>query len=384
MRRSGIILENQINGPEGTMATRKKQPAPTTSRPAATQKLSTVESPLVFISHDSRDADLAEAFGNLLTDASGGILKSFRSSDRKGSAGIEYGQEWYRAIMQKLDDATDVVALLTAHSVNRPWILYEAGVAKGKLGPNDRVFGIALGVTLEEAATGPFAQFQNSPDEEDAITSLVLQLIRRHPQAAPREEAVRRQVKAFRESVASLLKDRKKEAVQPPARADETSVAKFFEEIKVMVGSVPERVAGQLGADSQIRRIKRRRRFHPMMLEEMFHHPMWKESPDAAGLPILVAFSMLRDDFPWLYELGAHLYRTIESGDKRAIDRARKTLVNTLEMTMHGPFMFEMMGGPEDEEAFSFLRHFVREIDRYIPKVRRIRERESLTQEKKQ
>ena len=37
------------------------------------------ENPLVFISHDSRDADLAEAFGNLLTDASGGILKSFRS-----------------------------------------------------------------------------------------------------------------------------------------------------------------------------------------------------------------------------------------------------------------------------------------------------------------
>jgi hypothetical protein len=127
---------------------------------------------LVFISHDSRDADLAEAFSNLLTDASGGILKSFRSSDRKGTAGIEYGQEWYRAIMQKLDDATDVVALLTAHSVNRPWILYEAGVAKGKLSSNDRVLGIALGVSLDEAATGPFAQFQNSPDEEDAITGL--------------------------------------------------------------------------------------------------------------------------------------------------------------------------------------------------------------------
>src|SRR5215470_818878 len=84
------------------------------------------QNPLVFVSHDTRDADLAEAFSNLLTDASGGILKSFRSSDRKGTAGIEYGQEWYRAIMQKLDDATDVVALLTSNSINRPWILYEA------------------------------------------------------------------------------------------------------------------------------------------------------------------------------------------------------------------------------------------------------------------
>jgi len=213
------------------MAARKKATPHSDVAPVLEPKRVTTENPLVFISHDSRDADLAEAFGNLLTDASGGILKSFRSSDRKGTAGIEYGQEWYRAIMQKLDDATDVVALLTTHSVNRPWILYEAGVAKGKLSANDRVLGIALGVSLDEAATGPFAQFQNSPDEEAAITGLVLQLIRRHPQAAPREEAVQRQVQAFRQAVAALLKDRKKEPSQPAARVDETSVAKFFEEI---------------------------------------------------------------------------------------------------------------------------------------------------------
>jgi len=342
--------------------------------PAPAPKRPTTETPLIFISHDTRDADLAEAFTNLLTDASGGILKSFRSSDRKGTAGIEYGQEWYRAIMQKLDDATDVVALLTAHSINRPWILYEAGVAKGKLGANERVFGIALGVTLDEAATGPFAQFQNSPDEEEAITGLVLQLIRRHPQAAPREEAVRRQVKTFRESDATLLKDRKKETPQPPARTDETSVAKFFEEIKVLVRDVPERVAGQLGADPQMRRLRRRRRFHPMMMEELLHSPMFRESTDAGGLPILMMFSVLRDDFPWLYELGVQLYRAVEDGNPSAVERARKTLINTLEMTARGgPFMHEMMGGPEDEEAMMFLHHFARDIDRFILKPKRLR-----------
>src|SRR6185437_16745538 len=85
--------------------------------------------PLIFISHDHRDAQLAEAFGNLLGDASGGFLKSFRSPDRKGGAGIEFGAEWYGEIMSKINDATDVVALLTPRSIDRPWILYEAGVA---------------------------------------------------------------------------------------------------------------------------------------------------------------------------------------------------------------------------------------------------------------
>jgi len=328
----------------------------------------------VFISHDSRDADLAEAFGNLLTDASGGILKSFRSSDRKGTAGIEYGQEWYSAIMQKLDDATDVVALLTARSVDRPWILYEAGVAKGKLSANDRVFGIALGIPLDEAATGPFAQFQNSPDEEDAITTLVLQLIRRHPQAAPREEAVRRQVQTFREYIATLLKGRKKEALQPTARADETSVAKFYEEIKVLVGGVPDRVAGQLGVDPQTRRMRRRRRIHPGMLDDILHHPMWREEQGSDGVPILVMFSLFRDDFPWLYEIAAQLYRAIDEGDPRRIDRARRTLLNTIEITTRSPFMHEMMmNGPDDEESLMFLHHFVHEIESLVLTPKRIR-----------
>ena len=127
--------------------------------------------PLIFISHDHRDAPLAEAFSNLLTDASGGFLKSFRSSDRKGTAGIEFGAEWYSEIMGKINDATDVVAMLTTSSIDRPWILYEAGVAKGKL--DKPVFGVVVGVPFERATKGPFAQFQNCGDDEDSLTKYI-------------------------------------------------------------------------------------------------------------------------------------------------------------------------------------------------------------------
>src|SRR5262249_48593012 len=149
-------------------------------------------------------------------------------------------------------------------------------VAKGKLSGDQRVFGIALGVTLDEAATGPFAQFQNSPDEEEAITGLVLQLIRRHPQAAPREEAVRLQVQAFRKSIAEMLKDRKKDGTPTPKPPDDTSVAKFFEEIKVLVRDVPERVALEVGGVRDLRG-KRRLRFHPALVDELFYHPAIRE-----------------------------------------------------------------------------------------------------------
>jgi hypothetical protein len=79
--------------------------------------------PMIFISHDTRDADLAEALSKLLSSVSAGVLKSFRSSDRKGSQGIAYGVEWYPELMSKLDAASDVVCLLTPRSLDRPWIL---------------------------------------------------------------------------------------------------------------------------------------------------------------------------------------------------------------------------------------------------------------------
>ena len=116
---------------------------------------------LIFISHDTRDAELAEQFSDLLKKASTGALKSFVSSDKKGTRGIEYGSEWYPAIMDKIGEATEVVCLLTQRSVDRPWILYEAGVAKGKL--DKKVIGIALGIPHTVAFTGPFAQFQTTP-----------------------------------------------------------------------------------------------------------------------------------------------------------------------------------------------------------------------------
>ncbi|MFM2397867.1 MAG: hypothetical protein RL341_24, partial [Pseudomonadota bacterium] len=138
---------------------------------------------LVFVSHDSRDAEIAEAFSRLLSSVSAGVLKSFRSSDKKGNQGIEYGIEWYPEIMKKLGTASDVVCLLTPNSMNRPWILFEAGVAKGKL--DTPVHGIALGIPLSSAATGPFAQFQNLDDDEDSLTGLVMQLVGRIPNAEP-------------------------------------------------------------------------------------------------------------------------------------------------------------------------------------------------------
>jgi len=258
----------------------KKAELETKSAPVATAPIATRPKALVFISHDTRDADLAEAFAELLADVSVGTLKSFRSSDNKGASGIEFGDNWYAAILSKLGEATDVVALLTAHSVDRPWILYEAGIAAGKL--NTRVIGIALGVPLTRATTGPFGQFQNSTDEEESITKLMMQLLRRNPDAVPREEAIRMQVRMFRDKVRKLLDTRGATETEAIEESDEQNVAKSFEELKEMMRELPERVDDRVASFS--RRGLIRRRFHPMMLEELMFHPIFRERKDGRAM----------------------------------------------------------------------------------------------------
>lgn len=138
-----------------------------------------VAGPLVFISHDTRDADLAEAFGKLLKSVSAGMIKTFRSSDKKAGDGIDFGEEWYKRLMSQLQATSDVVCLFTERSLDRPWILFEAGVAKGKL--DTPVVGVALGVPLNRVSAGPFYQFQNMYDSEEDLTKLVHQLAQRVP-----------------------------------------------------------------------------------------------------------------------------------------------------------------------------------------------------------
>ena len=162
-----------------------------------------VKQNLVFISHDSRDADLAEAFSRLLSGVSAGALKSFRSSDRKGPQGIEYGKQWYPEVVKNLKSATDVVCLLTRRSVDRPWILYEAGIAKGR--SRRPVLIIACGVPVELASTGPFAQFQNSDDQEDSLMKLVTQLVRKVPNINPDHSTIKKQVRAFKKRATKAL-----------------------------------------------------------------------------------------------------------------------------------------------------------------------------------
>jgi hypothetical protein len=290
---------------------------------------------LVFISHDTRDADLAEALSKLLSSVSAGMLKTFRSSDRKGSQGIDFGAEWYPELMKQLNTACDVVCLLTEQSLGRPWILYEAGVAKGKL--DVPVHGLALGVPLSKAGIGPFAQFQNCNNDPDSIMKLVVQLVQRLPNAEPDRDMVRAQVEIFRGQVEDILARRVADIDDDELEDDEASTAKLFEEIKVMFQDLPSRIDGVAERAREPRTIPR---VHPRMIHEMAL--MAGRGKPNVGMVVLIASSYFRDDLPWLYEMGVELYRQSLSARPAAVARGYRNFMQAAEMAAMGPWSRDM------------------------------------------
>jgi hypothetical protein len=330
------------------------------------------ESPLVFISHDSRDAELAEAFSKLLKSVSAGMLKCFRSSDKKSTEGILFGDEWYKTLMMKLDKASDVVCLLTETSLERPWILYETGVAKGK--KDTPVNGIALGVPLGRASVGPFYQFQNSDDSEESLTKLVLQLCRRIPNLEPDEGVVASQVHTFKGNVAEVLKTiggQKKPDKEETI--NEGAVAKVMEEMKLIVRELSSRFEQQIMEGAERFRPRRSlfRRFDPRMIDEMVHM-ISKRRGDPIGILLIAGF--VREDFPWLYELGLEAYRVAKRGNLEHTREALCVFRDAAEFTLHGPLTDEMeIGGREFERMrnLPMVIHHLLDIAKEAPAPKR-------------
>lgn len=310
--------------------------------------------PLVFVSHDTRDAELAEEFSNLLKSASAGALKSFRSSDKKGTQGIEYGLEWYPAIMNKIDEASDVVCLLTQQSVDRPWILYEAGVAKGKLGKI--VIGIAMGITSNVAFTGPFAQFQNNDGSIESISKLVIDLVRKVPGLDPDIHLVGQLVESFHKKAMEIISKNNKQPKPIKEDSNEVIVAKLFEEVKIMFESLPSRIENRI--DPEFRR--RRKRFHPMMVEELMHMGIKSEGPD---LSFLIIMGLYKEDFPWFYEVGMETYRGLKAA-KTSIEREKLVVSFEKAVDMLGHPMMRELYGESKESYFLYkeARHIMRRL----------------------
>jgi len=138
------------------------------------------------------------------------------------------------------------------------------------------------------------------------------------------------------------------------------SAPKFYKEFSMMIEELSSKINK---LDPEFRR--GRRKFHPMMFEEILHMGMETGGHD---LGFLIMISFFKDDFPWVYEMGLETYRGLKS-TKSKIEKRKliEGFEKAFEMVGH-PMMREVYGKSEELYMFSKdIRHFMhRFLDRYM------------------
>jgi hypothetical protein len=132
-------------------------------------------------------------------------------------------------------------------------------------------------------------------------------------------------------------------------------------DIMATLTELPSRIEERLSERIEPVRRGKFRRFHPMMIDEMVLMVSMK-SNDPIG--ILIIASLLREDIPWLYEIGVEAYKTAKSGNsKKAVD-ALVAFRRAFDFTMNGPMMEEFM--MSSKETHMMVRELPRILDHLI------------------
>ena len=259
---------------------------------------------------------------------------------------IAAGERWTQSVAKELETTNFGIICLTRENIASPWILFEAGsLAKSFQG--SKVIPLLLDLEFSEIS-GPLAQFQAKKIDKDGINEMMQSINQAEPQPIP-ETRINELFGALWPKLEKQLSSvPRKAAIQKTTRPQHEILEELVAGVRALESHLRD-VEGMVSAErSGSRRF--RRRFHPMMFEEMMH--MGGEGNDPIGL--LLAASMVREDMPWFYEIALEAYHAIKAGDIEAAERASKRMSRVTEMFMHGPFMEEF----GNKESHMFMMEF--------------------------
>lgn len=272
-------------------------------------------------------------------------------------ADVAAGERWAQAVAKELETSNFGIICVTPENLGSPWVLFEAGaLAKSMQGA--KVIPLLFNLEFSDIG-GPLAQFQAKKVERSGLAEVINSINQSADQAVPEDRA--------RQLFGALWPEFEKQLDSIPDEAPTEKHMRPQHEI------LEEMVTGVRGLDARFRdleavvsdpgsrsRRRRFRHFHPMMFEEMAH--MVSEEGDDP-ISLLMLGGLIRDDFPWLYEVIIEAYREVRDGDPKAAQRAIERLRRVMKSLARGPFMEEFAGS---KDAQMMMMEFPMMLDHFL------------------
>ncbi|MCI0599780.1 MAG: toll/interleukin-1 receptor domain-containing protein [Beijerinckiaceae bacterium] len=264
-------------------------------------------------------------------------------------ADIEAGERWAEKIAKELESCNFGILSVTRENIGSPWILFEAG-ALAKRMQEGHVIPLLLDVDFKDV-TGPLAQFQAKKMERDGLFDVV-KSINRLSDFKVSDTQLPKQFDAlwpnFEKRIGGI-------PTHPTSAKQHRPQQEILEELVSSIRGLDLRFQETVEGPPEMRR--RRRRFHPMMMQDfIFGSERFGFGP-RDPLRFLLIASFVKDDLPWLYELAADAYRETVSESPRA-KVAQQRMVAVFKALQRRPSM-EMFESKEMHMVVHELLHYV-------------------------
>lgn len=305
------------------------------------------------------------------------------------SEDIDKGARWSTDIAAELADSSYGILCVTKENLHAPWLNFEAG-ALSKTMDKSFVSPFLFDIKRSEV-NGPILQFQSTIFEKDDVKKLLFSLNKADngEQLTPErlEKALGVWYPDLEKQLNQLLESQpqKTVAVEPKKnelysneileeildisrvnqkllRNPELDVHKELDMLKMMFKDIISRSE----FEKESRMMNRKRRVHPKMLDELLHtSPRFEKN--FTGFQI--AISLFRGDFPWIYDAGIDLVRTLRNSNSPEERRdAVEAFQELIEFSFEHPLMRDVY--MPDKEMYMMARelpHILRRtLERYV------------------
>ncbi|MBY0574677.1 MAG: hypothetical protein K2P84_13445 [Undibacterium sp.] len=300
------------------------------------------------------------------------------------SEDIDKGARWSTDIAKELDNSTFGILCVTKENVHAPWLTFEAG-ALSKTMEKAAVSPFLFDIKRSEVS-GPILQFQSTIFEKEDLKKLVSSLNRACGAEVLTDERLEKAFQVWYPTLEMQLNELLQNPPLVPLANEEEPIesssdileeildltrnnqkllrnpdgefVKEVESIKLML----EKIGKRIEFDAEPRRTKRNRSIHQMFFDELLHGlPHFEKN--LSGFQIVI--SQFRTDFPWLYDAGLDVARTLRTDCSLEEKQKSVSAFNELvEFTFEHPMMREMQA--PDKEMWMMGRELPRMLKRVL------------------
>jgi len=272
------------------------------------------------------------------------------------SQDIPKGARWSADIAKELQDSNFGILCVTKDNFQEPWLLFEAGALSKTI---DKTFVVPLLFDLEpsDLSNSPLLQFQATSFSKNEVKKLIdtMNAASEYRLDAYELDEANISVEESKTSdhTASEKTSQILEEILALSRDNQKLIRNPENHTTEMLDKVVEKL--ELISDQNIRAekdLRRRRKLHPMMLEELMR---FSRRENGNSYSFLVALSLFRENFPWIYDLGKEMLDILKSNKSREKkDEAIHNFKEMLDMALHFPGRF--YDRAVDEEEILLLR----------------------------